>query len=128
MGASTISPAFTGVQKCAILLVVLGDQISGELLKRLSDDEVELVSVAVANLPAVSHEEVEAVLAEFHAETRDVNQLGRGGVDYAKRILTAAFGAEGSKKHVDRLPKPAGNSSNVSQDLQRLDPQLLARF
>jgi flagellar motor switch protein FliG len=128
MGATAVSLAFTGVQKCAILLVVLGDQISGELLKRLSDDEVQLVSNAVASLPVVSQEQVEAVIEEFRAETRDAVHLGHGGVDYAKRILTAAFGAEGSKKHMERLPKPAGKTSNVNQELQRVDPQLLARF
>jgi flagellar motor switch protein FliG len=49
-------------------------------------------------------------------------------VDFAKRILTSAFGAEGSKKHVERLPKAAGRSSDAGQRLQKLDPQLLARF
>ena len=128
MGASAASPALTGVQKCAILLVVLGDQISGELLKRLSEEEVQLVTAAVANLPAVSQERVEAVMGSrsFAPGPEAPCSSGHGGVDYAKRILTAAFGAEGSKKHMpERLPKQTGNASNAaSQDLQRLDPQL----
>ena len=37
---SAAAPVLTGVQKCAVLLIALGDQISGELLKRMSDEEV----------------------------------------------------------------------------------------
>jgi flagellar motor switch protein FliG len=124
MGASPAIPVLTGVQKCAILLIALGDQISAELLKRMSDDEVQLVSNAIATLPAISSEQAESVLEEFRSVTAQAAQVGRGGVDYAKRLLTNAFGAEGSKKHLDRLPAASGKESH----LQRVDPQLLARF
>jgi flagellar motor switch protein FliG len=121
---SAAAPALTGVQKCAVLLIALGDQISGELLKRMSDEEVQMVSTAIATLPAISSEQAQAVLEEFRNSTAEAGQVGRGGVDYAKRILTNAFGPEGSKRHLDRLPVAPGKD----QHLQRVDPQLLARF
>jgi flagellar motor switch protein FliG len=116
--------ALTGVQKCAVLLIALGDQISADLLKRMTDEEVQAVSNAIATLPAISSEQAQAVLEEFRNVTAEASQVGRGGVDYAKRILTNAFGPEGSKKHLDRLPSGPGKDQN----LQRVDPQLLARF
>jgi len=116
--------ALTGVQKCAVLLIALGDQISADLLKRMTDEEVQAVSNAIATLPAISSEQAQAVLEEFRNVTAEASQVGRGGVDYAKRILTSAFGPEGSKKHLDRLPSASGKDQN----LQRVDPQLLARF
>src|SRR5579862_423960 len=127
MGASTVVsgvPALTGVQKCAILLIALGDHISADLLKRMTDEEVQAVSNAIATLPAISSEQAQAVLEEFRNVTAEANQVGRGGVDYAKRILTNAFGPEGSKRHLDRLPTASGRD----QHLQRVDPALLARF
>ena len=127
MAAAAHAQVLSGIQKAAILLVSVGDQASAELLKRLSDDEVQAVTAAIASLPAISREQAEGVLEEFHAATSHSAQ-GHGGVDFAKRILTSAFGAEGSKKHVERLPKAAGRSSDAGQRLQRLDPQLLARF
>lgn len=126
MAAPAHAPVLSGIQKAAILLVSVGDQVSSELLKRLSDDEVQAVTAAIASLPAISREQAEAVLEEFRAETAASGQ--GGGVDFARRILTSAFGAEGSKKHVERLPKAAGRSSDAGQRLQKLDPQLLARF
>jgi len=127
MAAPAHATVLTGIQKAAILLISVGDQVSAELLKRLSDDEVQAVTAAIASLPAISREQAEAVLEEFRSATSHSGQ-GHGGVDFAKRILTSAFGAEGSKKHVERLPKAAGRSSDAGQRLQRLDPQLLARF
>src|SRR5580700_3623171 len=100
--------ALTGVQKCAVLLIALGDQISADLLKRMTDEEIQAVSNAIATLPAISSEQAQAVLEEFRNVTAEASQVGRGGVDYAKRILTNAFGPEGSKKHLDRLPSGPG--------------------
>jgi flagellar motor switch protein FliG len=116
--------ALTGVQKSAILLVALGDDVSAELLRRLSDDEVESVTTAIAKLPAISVQQAEAVLAEFHAATSDPTRGGRGGSDFARRLITSAFGPEGAKKHLQRLP---GSDSGAGQ-LEKVDPQLLARL
>jgi flagellar motor switch protein FliG len=127
MAAPAHAPVLTGIQKAAILLISVGDHVSAELLKRLGDDEVQAVTAAIASLPAISREQAEAVLEEFRSATSHSGQ-GHGGVDFAKRILTSAFGAEGSKRHVERLPKAAGRSSDAGQRLQKLDPQLLARF
>jgi len=127
MAAPAHPSVLSGIQKAAILLISVGDQASAELLKRLSDDEVQAVTAAIASLPAISREQAETVLEEFRSATSVAGQ-GHGGVDFARRILTSAFGAEGSKKHVERLPKAAGRSSDAGQRLQKLDPQLLARF
>src|SRR5579864_566277 len=127
MAAAATGPQLTGVQKAAILLIALGDQASAELLKRLDDEEVQSVSNAIAGLPAISPEQAEAVLEEFHSRTADAGRLGHGGVAYAKRILTTAFGPDGSKRHLERLPDLPGKGSG-SHPLQRLEPQLLARF
>jgi flagellar motor switch protein FliG len=121
------APALTGLQKSAVLLIALGDQASSELLRHLSEDEVQKVSMAIATLPPVSPELAEVVLEEFRQATNTALQVGQGGVDYARRILTNAFGPEGSKKHLERLPNPERDSSE-QQQLQRVDPQMLARF
>src|ERR1700691_4359221 len=121
------TPQLTGAQKSAILLIALGDQGSAELLKHLSEDEVQMVSNAIATLPAISPEHAEAVLEEFRSMAMNAVQVGHGGVAFAKRILTSAFGPEGSRKHLERLPQASGKGSH-SRELQRVEPQLLARY
>ncbi len=55
-----------GLRKAAILLVSLGDQASGEILRQLEEDEVQIVSREVARLSAITSEQSEAVLEEFN--------------------------------------------------------------
>ena len=85
------STKITGPQKAAILLVALGDKISGEVMKQLNDEEAKAVSKAIARLDKVTPSQTEAVLEEF-CQLTGQNGGGRGGFDYAKRILSNAFG------------------------------------
>jgi flagellar motor switch protein FliG len=124
MATASMVPALTGVQKSAILLVALGDQASAELLKHLSDDEVQAVTGAISTLPPISPEQAEAVLEEFRNATQGALHVGQGGLNYARRLLTSAFGPEGSKKHLERLPR----QQDSNNELQRVDPQQLARL
>jgi flagellar motor switch protein FliG len=124
--ATATAQTLTGLQKSAILLVALGDQVSADLLKCLDDDEVQMVTGAIANLPSISVQQAQSVLEEFEMASSDPLHVGGRGADYARRLLTNAFGAEGSQKHLGSLPDPAGAAA--TQQLQRVDPQLLARF
>ena len=127
MATPSASGTLTGAQKAAVLLIALGDQASASLLKQLSEEQVQTVSGAIADLSSVTAAEAESVLQEFHDATSDGARVGPGGIAYAKRILTSAFGPEGSKKHLDQLPGPHGELGGTRQ-LQNVEPQLLARF
>ena len=127
MATPSNSATLTGAQKAAILLIALGDQASASLLKQLSEEQVQAVSGAIADLPTVSAFQAESVLEEFRSATSDFARVGPGGIAYAKRILTSAFGPEGSKKHMDQLPGPHGELGSTRQ-LQNVEPELLARF
>ena len=121
------SGTLTGAQKAAVLMIALGDQASAGLLKQLSEEQVQAVSGAIADLSSVTAAEAETVLQEFRDATSDGARVGPGGLAYAKRILTSAFGPEGSKKHLDQLPGPHGEMGSTRQ-LQNVEPELLARF
>ena len=116
----------SGSQKAAILLVALGERVGGEILKQLSDDEVKAVSKAIARLEKVTPNQTEAVLEEF---SQSVSQKGgRGGFDYAKRMLANAFGPEGAKRIAEHLPKGGARVSKSIESLQKVDPVQLSRF
>jgi flagellar motor switch protein FliG len=125
MSATAPAMVLNGIQKCAVVLISLGDAASADLLKLLSEDEVQKVTEALAHLPPISEEQAAAVLREFHAVLGNSSGWHQGGLGFAKRILTTAFGPEGSRKHLDRLPQGSGGEQ---AKLRRLDPALLARF
>ena len=119
------STKLTGPQKAAILLVALGDKVSGEVMKQLNDDEAKAVSKAIARLDNVTPSQTESVLEEFSQLTRQ--NVGRGGFDYAKRVLANAFGPEGAKRIADHLPRTGRFNKNI-ETLQKADPNQLSRF
>ena len=126
--AQTGANVLTGIEKAAILLVVLGDQTSSSIVKHLSEDEVETVSREVARLKKVSPEDAEAVLEEFYQLTSAREYVARGGVDYAKSMLIKAFGPEASKRLIDRLVSGLGENLVTFDALQKADPEQLAKF
>ena len=126
--AQTGANVLTGIEKAAILLVVLGDQTSSSIVKHLSEDEVETVSREVARLKKVSPEDAEAVLEEFYQLTSAREYFARGGVDYAKSMLIKAFGPEASKRLIDRLVSGLGEDMVTFDALQKADPEQLAKF
>jgi len=120
--------ALTGIEKAAILLVVLGDQASATLVKTLTEDDVDLVSREVARLKKVSPETAEKVLEEFYQLTSAREFFVQGGVDYAKSMLIKAFGPDTSKRLIDRLIAGLGEDMATFDVLQKADPQQLAKF
>jgi flagellar motor switch protein FliG len=118
----------SGLQKAAILLIVLGDQASAEMIKHLSEDEIQLVGREVARLKQISSEQSESVLEEFYGLTSAHGFVAKGGVDYARTMLMNAFGPETAKRLMDRLMKALGDGLTTFDALQKADPGQLAKF
>jgi flagellar motor switch protein FliG len=129
MIANTQTPEIlSGARKAAILLVLIGDAASSEMIKQLSDDEVQLVSREIARIRTISSEQAETILDEFYQMVVAKDFVVKGGIDYAKKILITAFGPEVAKKMLDRLVKALGNDVANLDILQKADPQQLAKF
>ncbi len=117
-----------GLRKAAILLVVLGDSVAGEILGNLSEDEATNLSREIARLPVVSTEQSEAVLEECYQMTIAKDYVLKGGIEFARKVLMQAYGAEVGKKMLDRLMKLLGTDTLSFDALQKADPQQLAKF
>ena len=117
-----------GYQKAAVFLVTLGEDSSGEILKHLSEDEVNLVTQAVARITNINAEQADNILEEFYQMTVAQEFVVKGGLDYAKKMLLTAFGPETTKRLMDRLSKALGSDVASFDALQRADPQQLAKF
>lgn len=83
-----------GRQKAAVLLIALGAQNAAEVLKHLSDREVEALSLEMSSLEQVQPELGEIVLDELAERVIASEAMGQGGVDYARSVLEHLFGPE----------------------------------
>jgi flagellar motor switch protein FliG len=117
-----------GIRRAAILLVILGEQTSADLIKSLTEDEVQAVSREIARIPSIGPEQAEAVLEDFVELVTGREFLVKGGLDYTRKMLQGAFGPEQGKKIYDRLVKMLGHDVANFDALHKADPQQLAKF
>ena len=91
------------MQKVAILFVALGQETCGEVMKYLSEFEIEEVTQAVANLKSISVELQDKVLAEFEQHLLAGEWVSQGGMDFARGALERAVGPRKAQEILDRV-------------------------
>ena len=60
------SEDYNGVQKAAILLIALGPEKSASIFKHLKEEEIEELTLEIANTRSISPQIKEDVLNEFY--------------------------------------------------------------
>src|SRR3712207_9120411 len=96
-GVTDVVPAshFAGLkgrQKAAVLLIALGAQNAAEILKHLSDREVETLSLEMSSLERVRPEQADQVFGELSERVIASEAIRTGGVDYAREVLETPLG------------------------------------
>ena len=93
----------TGRQKAAILLISLGPEVSAQIFKHLREEEIEHLTLEIANVRKVDAMEKESILAEFHQICLAQEFISQGGIAYAKDILEKALGSNKAIDIINRL-------------------------
>lgn len=101
--ARTSQHGLTGRQKAAILLISLGPEVSSQVFKHLREEEIEQLTLEIANVRKVDATEKEAILSEFYQICLAQEYLTQGGIAYAKEILEKALGAQKAVDIINRL-------------------------
>jgi flagellar motor switch protein FliG len=117
--------AANDIRKAAVLLMSLPEEEAAKLLSKLSPKQVELVTIEIAKIGAVSGEEQETAIKEFAEINPNSISGGVGGFDLAKNLVEKALGKNAS-----------GTMENVRQQieampfgfLQKVDSQHLLTF
>ena len=95
--------ATSGRQKAAMLLITLGPEKSAKIFKYLKEEEIEQLTLEIANIRAISPQVKQDVLNEFYEICIAQQYIAEGGIDYAKQILEKALGAESAMEVINRL-------------------------
>jgi flagellar motor switch protein FliG len=117
-----------GGRKVAILLTSVGDRISADIVRALTEEEVHDVTREISLLTDVSEPERYEVLNDFLKTSGKAAFFSPGGRDYATSILLTAFGPETGKRMADRLLKSMENDTSMIDTLRKADPQHLAKI
>ena len=92
-----------GIQKAAILLIALGPEKSATIFKHLKEDEIEELTLEIANTRSVSPQTKEEVLDEFYEVCLAQQYIAEGGIDYAKDLLEKALGQDKAHDVISKL-------------------------
>ncbi|MDB5083752.1 MAG: flagellar motor switch protein FliG [Bacilli bacterium] len=93
----------SGRQKAAVLLVTLGPEVSANVFRNLRDDEIEQLTLEIANVRKIEFEQRDAVLEEFHQICIAQEFIAQGGIVYAKEVLEKALGSQKAIDIINRL-------------------------
>ena len=118
--------ALDGIQKAAILLIALGPEMSSMIFKHLHDDEIEQLTLEIANTSSVSPSTKEEVLNEFYEVCLAQQYIAEGGIGYAKELLEKALGTEKAKEVIGKLT--ASLQVRPFEFVRKTDPAQLLNF
>lgn len=121
------SDALSGPCKAAIFCVALGEDVASEIFRFLEEDEVQVISRELTNLPRIASDTADDVIEEFHQLLLAQTYVASGGVDYAKRLLVKTYGPEIAKRLLDKITRSLETTAGF-EALQKVDPQQLSKL
>ena len=98
-----MSTQYRGIEKAAILLIALGPEKSSLIFKHLKEEEIEELTLQIANTRSVSPQEKEGVINEFYEICLAQSYIAEGGIGYAKDLLEKALGSDKAMEVIGRL-------------------------
>ena len=93
----------SGLQKAAVLLITLGPEKSASIFKHLKEEEIEDLTLEIANTKSVTPQTKEHVINEFYEVCLAQQYIAEGGIGYAKELLEKALGTDKAMDVIGRL-------------------------
>lgn len=125
-----------GKQKAAILMISLGPEFSSKLFQNLSDEEIEEMTLEIANVKKVDPQLKEEIMDEFYEMCIAQDYISEGGINYAKEVLEKSLGKERAFEVINKLTaslqvKPfdfakKAEASQLANFIQSEHPQTIA--
>ncbi|MGN1196996.1 MAG: flagellar motor switch protein FliG [Acetatifactor sp.] len=115
-----------GIQKAAILLITLGPERSAGIFKHLKEEEIEELTLEIANTRSVTPQVKEDVINEFYEVCLAQQYIAEGGIGYAKDLLEKALGAEKAMDVIGKLT--ASLQVKPFEFIRKTDPSQIINF
>lgn len=110
------------IQKLALFMVVIGPEVSSELLKGFDDPEIEMICREISNHHIIDRETQAKVIEEFSDIISQSLGALLGGAGFAQRTLELAKGDYKAASLLGRIA-PVGNSMEIIQEISDMEPR-----
>ena len=116
----------SGIQKAAVLLITLGPEMSSSVFKHLKEEEIEDLTLEIANTRSISPQVKDDVINEFYEICLAQQYIAEGGIGYAKELPEKALGAEKALDVIGKLT--ASLQVKPFEFVRKTDPSQLLSF
>lgn len=115
---------FTGVERAAVLMMVVGDEEAAAILQKLDPEEVRQLGTAMMNVADVSEWEMAQVLDDFTGRAQERSAIQFDPRPKLESVVTKALGPERASTILARILPPEPNESIAT--LQWMDATEIA--
>lgn len=116
----------TAHEKAAILFIALGGDYAAKVFTHMDEDEIEAITLEIANNKQVSIEKKNKVISEFYQLMMANDYVSTGGLEYAQTVLEKALGADKATEILKRLTTSL--QVRPFEFLRKTDPSQLLNF
>lgn len=116
----------SGKEKAAILLISLGADVSAQVFKHLGEQEIEQLTLEIANMRRIDQDVKDEILDQFHHIAIAQNYISQGGIGYAKQVLEKALGKSTASDIINRLTSTL--QVKPFDFMRKADPQQILNF
>ena len=110
----------TGMEKASRLLVVLGREVTSEVMKNLKQEDVIRLAHLISSIRSVSHEQTIVLMEEFVQLVDARKYIAQGGFQFAKEAMVGALGEEQTDELLSKV-KGAPRSKRPFETLRNVE-------
>ena len=136
MSVAVAERAFTGVERAAVLMMLVGEEEAAQILAKLDPDEVRSLGRAMFAVADVSEAEVERVVDDFTGRARARTQISFDPGPRVATVMTKALGAAKADSVLARITPPEAacelellgwmDAGDIAQMIDKEHPQIAA--
>ena len=114
----------TDLEKSAVVMMSIGQEAAAEVLKFLSQPEIDRLLLAMVKMSGLSKDAAGSALEEYVGRMRQDGSIGVDGMTYVRGVLEKALGREKADTLVGSLQQQ--DNSGSMQGVKWQDPGVLA--
>jgi flagellar motor switch protein FliG len=128
--------AYSGVERAAVLMMLVGEDEAAAILQKLDPEEVRQLGKAMFNVADVGEPEVGMVLDDFVGKARDRTAIGFDPKPIIETMMTRALGPEKADSVLARITPPEAqcqidlldwmDAGEIASMIEKEHPQIAA--
>jgi len=93
------------LKKAATVVLSLGIENASQVFKHLHEEEIEMLTIEIATMQALSSDIVESTMDEFYGLCQAQSYMTEGGIEYARAVLEKSKGSSIASDLIDKITK-----------------------